>query len=210
MKRRCDLLLPLFWVSPPQSLRFAIMKTSLRIGGLALFGAGLLGCGANLQGIEKELAAMRAELVALRAKTTVLSERVSGLTREESKPAERAGDAFSSATKAPLGDAKEKNADTDRPELSVVRVMPAGALGIGFKEDGPREESLVEQEEGEDDENRTVLRSIAGGVVVAEKASDTAKKPVAPLPRWSKPAMNAQAPAQNAPNKNVGDKEIKP
>ena len=182
------------------------MKTQLLGFGLACFGIGLLGCGGSLQGVEKELAAMRAELTALRVKTTVLGERVAGLERAENKAVETPSEAISNASKPPSSDgAVEKKADADRPELSVVRVMPAGALGIGFKDDGPRDESLMEQSEdiGEDDANRTVLRSVAGGGVVAEKLSDAAKKPAPPVFAGAKPKLNAAV-------KTANEKEIKP
>lgn len=197
---RAELSSPLFWGFLVEWLRFAAMKTQLLIGGLACFAIGLLGCGGSLQGVEKELAAMRAELTALRAKTTVLSERVAGLEREENKAAETSAEAISNASKPSLNEgAGEKKADGDRPELSVVRVMPAGALGIGFKDDGPRDESLMEQpdEIADDDANRMVLRSVAGGGVVAEKLSDAAKKPAQPALAGVKPKMNTAVKAAN-------------
>jgi len=155
------------------------------------------GCGGSSDAMERQLGEMRADLVKMRADHAVLADRLEALERAER--AERAG-----APRAQAAAEPRRPSSSDRPDLEVVRLVPASDADPPppaappppprSAHDAATESSVGPTELPEmADGPRPVLRSTRDGGV-------TADAPGAPRPRLSAPPPAAPIRSSSAPN----------
>lgn len=159
---RCLALLP--WPAYDRNVMTLLARPHVVL--LAVLSALSAGCGAGRDATEKQLAELRAEVTRLRAAQATLSERLDGLEIERGAFAKGAAPAGTGA------------AESDRPDLAVVRLSPS-------EDDG----------DADSDGPRPVIRAVGGeGSIVKGDAGKAGarggKKAVAPAPTPSKPGSD--------------------